>query len=555
MSKGSFYFALFSWSILLSAPLYAQIEFVLEKNKKFDSHIDITHFKNKSELAIDVTLPNIQLYPFEKNANFVELGHEQLQLLQNPGEPKVPFVATLVNAYPEDLEVDIVSAKSKVLKNSLIAPAQKEPCRCESDIVEKFIFHKNAYKQQNNLVNLEYLGKYRGIPITRILVKLAKSDYKKNFSKIYSKVLVKIQSKQRLNSPTLNIIEKKGLDYLVVGPPELTIGLSLWKTRKEALGFTFKVVNIDGADALDNKLLDTIFKTEYKKNKFQYALLVGDVTKLGTNLVTTQWSTQTQSDYQFFLMDGKRDIIPDVQYGRVVASTVDDVVYQANKWINYELEQTLLNRGLSSMIGIASNEGANPSDDEYVRSIETMLENSYGTRIQHFHQDDLRSNPVEINAAFKQGAHWLTYMGHGSGKSWGSTNKLYDTTHIKDLKNFKKAQPILIDVACQNGRLNQGYFGERMVNEGPKKNYFWRDNNIIGAALYYGGSVNISWHPPAIMAKGMVEEQIKQNLHRVGDIILAGHLYLMNNYSDLNAVKENFAWYHLFGDPSTKVNF
>lgn len=565
MVSTRFFWRVFQIIVLITPTLvFSQIELLLNEKLTFESTIKFQKHKGENELLMEVAIPSIQLYPSESqgknNKKFIELGHEKLQFLQNPGAPKVPYIATLVAAKPDELEVFLTKSNPYVINTGIIAPAQKEPCRCDTDKVEEFIFNKKEYSQAKNLVSLQYLGKYRGVPITRVLVKLASSNIEKKQTEIFSRIKVAIRSKKPLDTFHLSQSPsrvKNDLDYLIVGSADLTSGLSLWKTRKEALGFSFKVVNIEGEDALDANKLDAIFKSEYKKNKYQYALLVGDATKLGTNIVKTQWSAETQSDYGFFLMDGKRDIVPDVHYGRVVASSHAEVVYQANKWMNYELGQTLQkgqNRA-SSMIGIASNEGANPSDDEYVKSIESMLSSKYGSQIQHFYQDDPKSNPVDINQALNQGANWLTYLGHGDGKSWGSTNKSYSITYIKDLKNTKVSQPILIDVACQNGKLNKGHFGERMVNEGQKKNYFWTEGAATGSALYYGGSVNISWHPPAIMAKGMIEEQIKHSLQRIGDIILAGHLYLMNNYSDLNAVKENFAWYHLFGDPSTQVSF
>jgi hypothetical protein len=544
----------------ICSSVFAQIEFVLDENLSFKSELQSQKKNNVHELTLNVELPSLQIFPSEEKESFVEFGHEKLQFFQKPGAPKVPYVSFFVAAYPEDLNLSITKTESHDLENSILAPAQKEPCRCEDDkkLKDIFLFNKNEYTLNSKLVTTEYLGSFRGTPITRITVKLAKSDLATKRVKVFSILQLKIRSPQHLETNIYKTFNQNTnaaeLDILVVGQKSLTNGLASWKNRKEVQGYKIKVINVEGVDVLSAKVLGEIFKQEYKKNKYRYALLVGDATKIGTNLVKTQWSDQTQSDYGFFLMDGKRDIIPDVHYGRIVASSESEVEYQANKWMNYELEQTLQNR-VRSMIGIASNEGANPSDDEYVKSIEKMLKTKYGTNIEHFYQNDQRSNPKDINNAFNDGAQWLTYMGHGDGKSWGSTNQTYSVDHIKNLKNSKVVQPILIDVACQNGQLNKGHFGERMVNEGQKKNYFWRENNSLGAALYYGGSVNISWHPPAIMAKGMIEEQINQNLNNIGDIILAGHLYLMKNYSDLNAVKENFSWYHLFGDPSTQVRF
>lgn len=535
--------------------VWGQIEIPLQKGiaKKFETTYKFAQQGNHFELKMQANIPSIEVFPSQTDSEFLELSHKDLQFLQNPGEAKVPFMATTVTAYPDDLSIEIIKDNPYILK-SLLAPAQKEECRCESDKINQYIFNKDSYIKKQNLVSLQFLGKYRGQPMTRILVKLASSNFTKNETKIYSNIRVRVTSRKKLNRQTNESRKLENIDYLIVGPASLTEGLKEWIKYKQAKKFTFKIIDVEGTQAQSALQLKTLFQNEYTNNKFKYALIVGDATKVATNLVKTQWSNVTQSDYGFFLMDGTQDIIPDVQYGRIVANKVDEVIYQSEKWINYEREQFQQNR-IKRMIGIASSEGDNPSDEEYVRSIESMLVSKYGTVINHFNQNDATSNPTDINASFNLGAQWLTYLGHGSGSSWGSTGINYTVDSIKQLANQNSAKPILIDVACQNGKLNEGFFGERMVNENSQGYLFYGENETTGAAMYYGGSVNISWHPPAIMAKGMVSEQISKKLTIIGDIILAGHLYLMNNYSDLNAVKDNFAWYHLFGDPGSSVSF
>ena len=110
-------------------------------------------------------------------------------------------------------------------------------------------------------------------------------------------------------------------------------------------------------------------------------------------------------------------------------------------------------------------------------------------------------------------------------------------------------QPVVIDVACQNGILKKGYLGETFMNAVDSR------GDSIGAAMYLGGSVNISWHPPAIMARGIVKRVIEQKLATIGDAYLAGQLYLLENHTDVEAVRDNFEWYHLFGEPSSNLYF
>ena len=52
------------------------------------------------------------------------------------------------------------------------------------------------------------------------------------------------------------------------------------------------------------------------------------------------------------------------------------------------------------------------------------------------------------------------------------------------------------------------------------------------------------------MSAGAHRIYAAQKLKHLGEILMAGHLFLIKNYSGLSEIKENFDWYHLQGDPS-----
>ena len=68
-----------------------------------------------------------------------------------------------------------------------------------------------------------------------------------------------------------------------------------------------------------------------------------------------------------------------------------------------------------------------------------------------------------------------------------------------------------------------------------------------------GGTVNISWHPPALMARGMAFEHAAKNFQHLGEAILAGQLYLTANWNNQSDVVDNYEWYSLQGDPSMNI--
>jgi hypothetical protein len=144
----------------------------------------------------------------------------------------------------------------------------------------------------------------------------------------------------------------------------------------------------------------------------------------------------------------------------------------------------------------------------------------------------------------------MTYIGHGSGTSWPSMNMSYSVSDVKNLNNKPAVKPIIIDVACMNGNLNAGMLGVTFMEAVPAG-----ANDRFGAVAYLGGTVNISWHPPALMARGMAFEHLKKHFNHLGEAILAGQLYLAANWNYEEDVIDNFEWYHLQGDPGLNIQF
>ena len=141
----------------------------------------------------------------------------------------------------------------------------------------------------------------------------------------------------------------------------------------------------------------------------------------------------------------------------------------------------------------------------------------------------------------------MNYIGHGSGTSWASLNSgEYQSEDIQGIQ-AQVRRPVIIDVSCQNGRFkNEGRLGERFQNE--------HIGNIpIGAVAYYGGSVDISWHPPAKMAVLIAQLVAQKNIPTLGQLLLAGQLKLLKDNASVKEVKDNFTWYHLLGDPTMRL--
>ncbi len=529
---------------VLFATVAAQAESIrLQSNFRGTSSVDVNTVSTVTgEIhEIQFNLAKVEAEALTGKPQFKVLSEKNITFSQDVGLASVPFKSIVVAGEPDTTDV-IIDIGQVVEAGILAAPAQEEDCRCATDKTKKFAFTPSKSRP---MVRKDYLGTYRGQPLTRVTIYAAEADYANNSVRFYPNLRAQISTTGSM-SEALTAEVASHYDYLIVSPKALLPGLQDFVFYKNYRGHKVKTVVLEDIGA-DVAKLTEFFKAEYKEHKYKYALIVGTDTLFPNHQVQTSGSPKTPSDYKYFLMDSN-DMIPDVQYGRVVASTAEEVKRQTGKWQDYQERRSDV-AGLLHMIGIASNEGNNPSDEDYVKGIEADLAKAFGTTASHFHQDNPTSNPAGVNQAFNKGSGYLTYLGHGSGTAWASTGTYYTVADAKKIENANVQQPVIIDVACMNGVLKKGYLGETFMNSVDSR------GDAVGAAMYFGGTVNISWHPPAIMARGIVKKTIEQKIGTIGDALLAGQLYLLENHTDVEAVRDNFEWYVLFGEPSSNLYF
>jgi hypothetical protein len=212
--------------------------------------------------------------------------------------------------------------------------------------------------------------------------------------------------------------------------------------------------------------------------------------------------------------------------------------------MNYERNPEVGGTWYSKGSTIASNEGSNPSDVGYAEQIQAEWKKNTYTSADKFYQGQGTATATNIVAALDQGRSWLTYIGHGSGTSWGSTNTSFSTSTIRTLKNYDKL-PIIVDVACENGSfvdISMCFGKQWVVHTSGGRN--------AGAVSYYGASVSTSWHEPAVMAVGVAKRHYDNKISNLGGSLVAGQLYLIEKMGTGSNVVDNMEWYNLLGDPS-----
>jgi len=484
------------------------------------------------------------------NDEFSSVEVEGMENTKEVSKASLPYYSFIVKGAPSEFKVNLKKGKAFTVKGLRPSPARELPCRCAKDKNLDPNINIFKYEEGRGLYTIEYLGDFRGEKLSKVTVSPAK--YRNSKFEIYPELELSLSKVKgggiNFNTNELDSEVLANKNYLMVAASHLVKATNKLADYKRSQGFKVKVVDLKTVGKTSEKLKSFLHE-EYRRNGYSFALLVGHEETMPTEYKSTSSDAETPSDTAYFTMGGSGDIIPDVFYGRIVADTEKDVLNQLKKIKEYDAKSYVQSQGRNHFVGIASDEGSNPSDVEYMESYHAEFKDVFGTKASLYLQERSNSNSRNINKALNEGAHWLSYIGHGSGDSWSSVNRGdYNSGHIKDL-NPGIVKPVIIDVACQNGRFSyEGRLGERFMNE-------TKNGKPIGAVAYYGGSVDISWHPPAVMAKGINKAIAKDGFNTLGEALLKGQLHLLEKYDDREAAVENLIWYHLFGDPSMKISF
>lgn len=501
---------------------------------------------NANAATYKISLPTdsmkVQVSTFA-STQFSTLSFDGFEMTNQVGAPELPVKTWLIQGTPAQIKVQIQTHKISVLKNTRPNPVQPQACRCDDDVKKPFQFNAATYSEKAPAYKLNYLGAFRGTPITQVQVNLAQYDSARN------EVQLMAESDVAINLPDFSFQPGEYKDYLIIAPENLVAGVTEFADWKRSRGFNV-IVETVLAPANNLAGINALIAKHYKESGTDFVMIIGDEKAVPMYKVRTSGSSQTPTDLKYFTMDGADDFIPEMFASRIAAGTADEVRVILSKSQEYELKSAANPTGWKKFVGIASNEGSKPSDNEYVLGIDAKFK-AMMPEVQSLHlfqNDAVNSNARVLNDNLNQGAFWLTYLGHGSGTSWASFNRTYSTSDVKGLQNKDAVKPVIIDVACMNGQLNQSFLGASFMK-------LQSAGAAMGAAAYYGGTVNISWHPPAVMAQGIAFEHMDKKFKTLGEALMAGQLYLASKWTVKEEVIDNFEWYHLQGDPGMSVEF
>ena len=549
----------------------ARVEFSGSQNKAvLESRIVPSRTSSVSTVSLDLTIPAIEIN--KDAAGFDSLQVSSLSPSPFIGSPEVLGTGSLlVVPQGHQPELEILQVEERQLEGVRVRPAQRE-WRCGGP-KGSFAFNAALYGSDSvypqQWATLQEVGNLAGVRLVRVALNPLRMDMANqrllvatrmqlnvHFKQVSRAVVPHAVSKSVLETLQASTVNGKSLNQLIRsnGRADRMVILTAdslketlkpyiaWKTSR---GMQVDVVTLTEAGGDKNALQDYI-KTAYEQAtvKPTYLLFVGNKETLPAFKESTA-SGSAASDYRMALLTGD-DAIPDVFYGRFLADNEAELTTQIQRTIEYEKapgSQPWYRQGMT----IASDEGSGPSDQEYAEQIQEALKAGSYQAVDGFYQGEMTATSKNILGALKEGRSWIAYFGHGSGTSWGSVNDKFSVSTVAEVDNTGKL-PVLIDVACQNASwMNiSKCFGKAWMTEtgetGPQ-----------GTVAYYGGSVNISWHPPAIMSVGIAKRRFENSVRTIGSSVLAGQLYLLEQMGESSQVTDNMKWYNLFGDPSLVV--
>jgi len=488
------------------------------------------------------------------------------------GNPEVLITGSLL-AVPQgfDPELEITRVNEKELSEIRVRPAQQE-WRCGGP-KGSFLFNSQLYASDSvypsQWVQLQEVGRMAGIRLVRVAIQPLRSEMKSEKLKVAHELHFKVHFKSNGRNVDNTAVPQALLETVVAGTvngrsilpvmrntprtermlivtadslKETLAPFIAWKKKR---GIEVDVVTLTQAGGSKEEVQKYV-QTAYEQApvKPTYLLFVGNKDTMPAFKESTG-SGSAASDYRMTLLVGD-DAIPDVFYGRFLADTAEELQTQIQRTIEYEKAPNT-NDWLSQGMTIASDEGSNPSDEGYALEVQAALKSGNYKALDSFFQGEKTATSTNILAALKEGRSWIAYFGHGSGTSWCSVNDKFSVSTIAEVENNHKL-PVLIDVACLNASwINiPKCFGKTWMTQtnaqGP-----------TGTVAYYGGSVSISWHPPAVMSVGIAKHHAERTLKTVGSTVIAGQLYLLEKMGESSAVTDNMKWYNLFGDPSLVV--
>ncbi|MCK4412381.1 MAG: hypothetical protein KAY32_02435 [Candidatus Eisenbacteria sp.] len=331
---------------------------------------------------------------------------------------------------------------------------------------------------------------------------------------------------------------------LIIAHDEFVPYMEPFVTWKNQRGLPTMLVPLShtGAGATDPDLLLAYIQSLYRIHNLAYVLLVGDAAQVPSPYVPFGYS-----DPSYSLVEGD-DYYPDLIVGRLSAETVEGVILQVRKFVDYEQSPEVGGSWYHKGVGIGSGQGDEYGDDDeadfiHIDYIRTDLLNFTYTQVDTIYAAiPYQATAQMVTDAVNAGRSIINYCGHGSSMRWTTTG--FSNEQVGALENHNQL-PWVFSVACKNGRFASGTcFAEAWLRAS-------HNGMPTGAVGMYASSADMAWAPPMAAQDETVDLLVAESETVFGALCYRGSLLMMDEYDP--GGRSEFLHWHIFGDPSMVV--
>lgn len=547
-------------------------------------------------------------------------------LAQNVGKPNLPIRNDIIDMpLNSRMVITIIDTVSMIYDDYYLHPTLQPAYDHEGEPEPEFEINEELYSTNEfypqKLVTLSDVQYLRQNPLGFVDISPVQFNPVTRQVKVYSKIKYRIEYVDANYSPDFEVesatnflnfknrfilnpnelIEPEHLDnglfdnsksYIIITTDEFleaAIKLAKWKRQ---LGYTVEVVSQNTWTSTQVK--EEIHTRYWNWNpKPDYFVIIGDHEDVPGEEKSSSYGTWA-TDLYYACMDGSSDYIPDMAYGRISVSSLNEANNVIDKIINYEKEPVqntnFYQNGMNCAYfqhagdGYAQRRFAHTSEEirDYVLSQNYDVERVYfthntvnPTNWNNGHYSDgqpipnelLRSSGfawdgdnTDIIKGINNGKFYVLHRDHGGYNGWGDPS--FTTSDINALTN-QDLTPVVFSINCLTG----GFYKTECFTE-----KFLRHNNggavgVIGASSvsYSGyndalavGFFDAIWANPGLMPNfgsgGVSNPSVNthEDIVTMGDVLNHGKLRMSQTWGT-GAAQYQYELFHYFGDPAMKI--
>ncbi len=509
---------------------------------------------------------------------------------------ELPVYTTLVEIpFCEDIVIEEQAYGERIFEledGVKVYPKQASQSKQNEELPFEFnkeYYSTNSFGKQNR-VEIEVLGIMNGVRLAKLSVSpirynpsanriefISRLDYTVRFVKADYQSTVSLRSK---TAPSFsNFISDKTINpknisasvnsspisrpykMVIVSSPMFEQALQPfieWKTQQ---GFEIIELYTDqtGTSATSIKsYLKNLWENATEDNPtFDYLLLCGDVAQIPAfDGEYVNYSDGHPTD--FYYAEYTNDMLPDVFYGRLSASTASQMQAIVTKTLSYEKYSFEDDSFLNKILLVAGKETNSPAPTCVNGQMNYAKQYFNGLDTSVYYNPSSGNKASEIRSKINDGQGWINYSAHCDESGWYSPSFL--SSNVTSSTNIGKFG-FYINNCCLSSKFDESRcFAEALLRANDKgavgvigsTNYTYWNEDFYWSVGAKNPTVNPNYNANALGAYDRVfhshSESYDKWYTKAGQIVQAGNLAVEMSNSNLT----NYYWevYTLLGDPS-----